>query len=116
MVKSQEGVVKYKSFGDSYGRKQFYQHLPKLPIEDVLNVRYLIKEARIVEGFATKFGKSDFCLLLLENESGVESTTLCGGRVVMEKIRNAQGDNALPLYGTIIKVISEDGNEYYDIK
>ena len=57
---------KRSSFGDVYGAKEFHEDLPKLPLADVVGVQYLVKEARIVEGFKGKFGKSDFALLLIE--------------------------------------------------
>ena len=111
----EKGTANRSTFGDKYGATQFHQELPKLALEDVIGNQYLVKEVRIVEGFMSKFGKSDFALLLLENEAGELATTLCGGAVVVDKLRKAINDGALPLYGTLSKVESGEGNEYYDI-
>ena len=115
MVKGEKGKAERSTFGDKYGATQFYVDLPKIPLVEVLDIQYLIKDARIVEGFKSKFGKSSFALFLIEDDEARQATTLCGGEAVVEKMEKAIADGALPLYGTITKVESKDGNEYYDI-
>ena len=116
-MKNEKVTPERKSFNDKYGTSKFHEELPQIPLEDVIGIPYLIKEARIVKGFKSKFGKSDFSLLLLEDLSDGElATTLCGGMVVVEKVQRALDENSLPLVGTIVKVTTGDGaNEYYDI-
>ena len=100
-----------RTFSDEFGTGAFYPDLPKRPLAEILNKTFSILDATIVEGFESKYGTSDFALLLMEVVStGEQFTTLCGGRVVVKKVRQALDKKLLPLSGTIIKL-----ERYYDI-
>lgn len=107
MAKAEE----IKTFSEAVGGTQFYPDLPKKPLSECLDKQYLVVDATIVYGFESKFGESDFALLLLQDmKDGSQFTTLCGGMVVVKKIAKALQDDILPLYGTITKQA-----RYYDI-
>jgi hypothetical protein len=114
-IKVEKQKKQYKRFSEVTG-VNFYADIPKLPLADILDTEYLIKDVEIIENFNSKFGKSSFALLLLEDNEKNQVTTICGGMVIVEKCRKVLKDNLLPLYGTIQKIESEEGNEYYDIK
>lgn len=100
-----------KRFADVMPKLEFYPDLPKLNLEEVLDKEYEVTDAHIVRDFDSKFGPSDFALLLLTNmQNGVQSTTLCGGVVVVKKIQYAMDNGLLPLIGTITY-----NGHYYDI-
>lgn len=101
-----------KTFGDVMPSSQFYPDLPRESLTDILDRTYRIKDAQIVEDFEGAFGLSTFALMLCEDlNTGEIFTTLCGGMVVVKKIRKALDGKMLPLIGTIMKV-----GRYYDIQ
>ena len=99
-----------RTFKSELGVGEFYPDLPKMPLLVLLNYEYQILDAVIVEGFEGEFGESDFALILMEEKDGKQFTTLCGGMVVIKKLRKAKEKDLLPLYGTIVKL-----EKYYDI-
>lgn len=100
-----------KTFSDHFKSIDFYPDLPKLDLDEVLDTPYLIKDVLVVKGFKSEFGESDFALILLEDlETKKQSTTLCGGMVVVKKLEQARAQRLLPLIGTICKPA-----HYYDI-
>lgn len=100
-----------KTFSDEFGKGSFYPDIPKRPLAEVLDKTFSLVDATIIEGFESKFGTSDFSLLLLEDVStGEQFTTLCGGMVVVKKVRQALDKKLLPLFATIVKPA-----QYYDI-
>ena len=108
---SDQVETKEKSFSDVMPTGEFYPDLPKVLLEAVLDVPCRVLDAQIVTDYEGPFGVSDFALLLLEDiATGAQNTTLCGGMVVVKKLRKAQADNLLPLLGTIVKP-----GRYYDI-
>jgi len=107
-----------RTFGSELGAGSvnFYPDLARAPLETVLDRELLVLDAMIVEDFETQYGIGDFALLRLSDEAtGEEFTTICGGRVVVRKVRKALAQRLLPLYGTI--VLREGGahGRYYDI-
>ena len=99
------------SFGDVYGKTEFYPDLPKRPLVEVLDRPLIVFDALIVRGYKSKFGESDFALLYCQDlETKDEFTVLCGGEVVVKKLTLAKQDGLLPLLGTISKPAA-----YYDI-
>ena len=99
-----------RTFKSELGGAEFYPDRPKYALELVLRNEYQILDAMIVEGFEGVFGESDFALILMEDQNGQQFTTLCGGMVVIKKLRKAKEKDLLPLYGTIVK-----NERYYDI-
>lgn len=103
---------KEKSFSEVISSSQFYPSIPREPFTNILDHPYRINDALIVEDFEGKFGLSTFALMLCEDlDTGAIFTTLCGGMVVVKKIRKALEGKMLPLIGTISKV-----GRYYDIQ
>jgi len=100
-----------KRFGDVMPEIEFYPDLPRTSLLEILDTEIEVIAAQIVEEFDSKFGKSGFALLLFNNSvNGEQSTTLCGGIVVIKKVKYALSHNLLPLKG----VITYNGR-YYDI-
>jgi len=100
-----------KSFNDVMPKIEFHPDLAKLELEAVIDNQYQVDDALIVRDFDSKFGKSDFALLLLtEPATGDQFTTLCGGLVVVKKIQYALDKKLLPLMATITH-----DKDYYDI-
>ena len=101
-----------KSFGDVMPKIEFYPDLPKLNLSEQLDVELEITEAKIVEDFTGKFGSSDFALMLVNTPGEKDkSTLLCGGEVVVKKVRYALDNDMLPLLGMITQE-----KAYYDIE
>ncbi len=101
-----------KSFSDVMPPEHFYQDLPKVDLTDILDRTYRLIDAAIVDGFEGKFGLSTFALLLMEDlDNGEQFTTLCGGMVVVKKVKKALQGSMLPLLATITKP-----GRYYDIQ
>lgn len=99
------------TFSDHYAAVEFYPDLPKKSLEDILDVGHSILDVHIVEGFKSKFGESNFALILMETlDTGEQFTTLCGGEVVVKKVADAKKKRLLPLIGVITKPA-----HYYDI-
>lgn len=105
-----KNVGQLKTFREAVGGVAFYPDMPKQRLSDVLDSENVVLDAKIVEGFTSAFGESDFALLLCEDSEGNQFTTLCGGEVVIKKVRKAIVDKLLPLRATIIKP-----ERYYDI-
>ena len=99
-----------RTFSSELGGGKFYPDLPKRALVDVLGKEYTVLDVAIVEGFDSMYGESDFALILMEDETGIQFTTLCGGMVVLKKLRKAKEKDLLPLYGAIVKP-----DRYYDI-
>ena len=99
-----------RTFSSELGGGQFYPDLPKRALREVLDHEYMVLDVAIVEGFDSAYGESDFALILMEDEKGEQFTTLCGGMVVLKKLRKAKDKDLLPLYGAIVKP-----DRYYDI-
>jgi len=101
-----------KSFGDVIPHGDFYPDLPREELGYILERTYRIVDATIVEDFEGKFGPSTFALMLMEDlDDGHQFTTLCGGMVVVKKVRKALEGKMLPLIGTICKP-----GRYFDIQ
>jgi len=100
-----------RTFSDEFGKGTFYPDISRRPLEEVLDKTYSVLDATIVEGFESKYGESDFALILMEDvPTGEQFTTLCGGMVVVKKIRQALDRQIFPILGTIVKP-----GRYYDI-
>lgn len=118
-VLAEEGVggdpeekYRLKSFGDVMPSSAFYPDLPKKSLTDILDRTYRIDDAAIIDDYEGKFGLSTFALLLCADlDDGVMFTSVCGGMVVVKKIRKALEGKMLPLIATISKV-----GRYYDIQ
>ena len=95
---------------EAIGREPFYPNADRRELAMILDMPFILKDARIVEAFETAFGVSDFALLLLEDSEGAQFTTLCGGMVVVKKIRLVLEGNLFPLMAVLSK-----GERYYDI-
>ena len=106
-----KGGYKMKTFGETIGRAKWYPDLPKVALKDLIDVQFELTDAIIVEDFESRFGLSTFALLLgARLDGGTSFTTLCGGMVVVKKIRKAVEEKLLPLLATIFW-----NDHYYDI-
>jgi hypothetical protein len=104
-------VKELKRVSDIVGKGQFYPEMPKKALNDVLGKDYELTDATIVRDFDSKFGKSNFALLLLTDlKSGEQFTTLCGGMVVVKKVQHLLAYDALPVVACIVNT-----GRYYDI-
>lgn len=107
-----ESDVKEKSFSDVMPSSEFYPDMPKAPLSDILGKILRVHDAQIIEDYEGNFGPSTFALMLCEDiVSGDMFTTLCGGLVVVKKLRRALADELLPLKGIITR-----HDRYYDIQ
>lgn len=99
------------TFGEVMPKIEFYPDLPKVELKTILDRELEVTDAQVVRDFDSKFGKSDFVLLLFTDPvDGLQYTTLCGGVVIVKKIQYALDNRLLPLLG----IISRPG-DYYDI-
>lgn len=110
-----EGTRKMKpkvtqTISEAIGQEPFYPDADRRELAMILDMPFILKDARIVEQFETAFGVSDFALLLLEDSDGAQFTTLCGGMVVVKKIRLVLEGKLFPLM-----VVLSKGERYYDI-
>ncbi|MBA7712050.1 hypothetical protein ES703_121018 [subsurface metagenome] len=102
---------KLKTFGEVMPKIEFHPDLPKVELKSLMDMEIEVTDAMIVRDFNSKFGSSDFALLLITNQAdGTQYTTLCGGMVVVKKLQYALDNRLLPLRGTITKDV-----DYYDI-
>jgi len=100
-----------KTFGDVMPKIEFYPDLPKVALKSILDRQIEVTDAQVVRDFDSKFGKSDFALILFTDlKDGLQYTTLCGGMVVVKKVQYAIDNRLLPLLGTI-----DQPGDYYDI-
>ena len=100
-----------KTFGETIGRAKWYPELPKVALKDLIDVQFELADATVVENFESQFGLSTFALLLGTRLDGsTQFTTLCGGSVVVKKVRKAIEAKLLPLLATIFW-----NDHYYDI-
>lgn len=97
------------------GKISFYPNLPQLPLKDWLGKDVMIMDAKILEDWQGDFGRSDWCLLQLQDmATGKDFTTKCGGRVLVKRIRELQSRRALPIVGAIVTQGDSD-RPYYNI-
>ena len=99
-----------KSMTEAIGQEPFYPDADRRELADCLESEFILQDARIVEGFTSAFGESDFALLKLVDGEGAIFTTLCGGMVVVKKVRQALTERLLPLRVTLNR-----HERYYDI-
>ena len=100
-----------KSFNDVMPKIEFYPDLPKVKLEDIMNIEVEVTDAKIIKDFTTAYGDHDFALLLLTTEpDGKQMTTICSGMVILKKVQYALDNKLLPLRATITKDAA-----YYDI-
>ena len=99
-----------QSVSEAIGQEPFYPDSERRELASLLDSPYILQDARIVEQFETAFGVSDFALLLLVDADGAEFTTLCGGMVVVKKVRQVIEGKLFPLMATLVKT-----ERYYDI-
>ena len=111
----QKSLPPRKTFNEAVGAgEKFYPELPQRNFKELLGNPYLVKQAKIVKNFKSKFGMHDFILILCESENtGEEFTTITSGEVVIARIKEAMDENLLPLQGTF-KYNMEGG--YYTVE
>lgn len=105
-------------FGEKFNTEPFHETATKLELGKVLEKEINVKDIRLYTDFKTEFGNSIFVSIFFNftGEPKKDYTTLCSGRVVIDKCVQAKANKYLPLTGTIKKVVIEGkANWYYDI-
>lgn len=104
------------TFGDAVGTVvDFFPDLPKKKADEIAGRQLLILDAKIVRKFKSKFGTSDFALMLCADPSNTAEkfTTICSGGVVVKAIETALDGELLPLLGTLKKRPNKDNSQRY---
>ncbi len=112
-----EDQVKVKRVTDVIGDGSinFYPELPQKPLKDYLGKDVMIMDAKILRDWEGDFGRSDWCLLQLQDmETSENFTTKCGGRVLVKRMAELQSRKALPIVGAIVTQ-GDSEKPYYNI-
>jgi len=97
------------------GSINFYPELPQRPLKDYLGKDVFIMDARILRDWEGDFGRSDWCLLQLQEiNSGENFTTKCGGKVLTKRVAELLSRKALPIVGAIVTQ-GDSEKPYYNI-
>jgi hypothetical protein len=99
------------------GQLHFHDDLEKVSLQQLLDVPFVILEVKFIEGWQSQFGDSDFCLIrgtLEETGVGKEFTTLCGGEVVLKRVKQLIAKRAIPILATF-KMVAGVSFNYYTI-
>jgi len=100
----------YKSASEALGVAPFYPEMERRELANILGETFILKDGKIVEGYRSEFGESDFALMLFEDAKGDKFTTICSGEVVLKKLRKLMAEKLLPVYATVVKP-----EKYYDL-
>lgn len=97
------------------GSISFYPECPQKSLKDYLGKDVFVMDVRILRDWEGDFGRSDWCLLQLQDiETGENFTTKCGGRVLVKRMTELQSRKALPIVGAIVTQGDSD-RPYYNI-
>jgi hypothetical protein len=97
------------------GSISFYPEYPQKSLKDYLGKDVMVMDVRILRDWEGDFGRSDWCLLQLQDmETGENFTTKCGGRVLVKRMAELQSRKALPIVGAIVTQGDTD-RPYYNI-
>ena len=105
-----------KSLKDALGDGKivFHPELTKTDFATLVGCEFLIKDMRIIEGWDSVYGTSTFALLEIMLTDGARTTTLAGGRAIINQCRKLKVKRALPTRVTLTKKPSTSGGgEYY---
>lgn len=94
------------------GKIDFHPELPKVKFADLVGVKFVMKQARIIDDWDGIFGTSTFALILIENPDGSMSTSIAGGKAILRQIRKLLKNKMLPVKVTLNKIPTGSG-EYY---
>lgn len=97
------------------GSIKFHEELPRLKKEELTGVKFILRDARIIDDWDGQWGTSEFTLLMVQLEDGKEVTTLCGGVAVVRQVRKLLKRGQLPgrIWCFLNTRMSDDGREYY---
>ena len=97
------------------GSINFYPEMPQKPLKDYLGKDVMVMDARVLRDWEGDFGRSDWCLLQLQDmESGENFTTKCGGKVLTKRVSELITRKALPIVGAIVTQGNSE-RPYYNI-
>lgn len=100
-----------KRVSDFITDAQFYPDVAKKPLVEALDKDAFLIDAAVITDFETEYGKSDFALMLFQDQAdGTQYTVICGGVVVVRKIKELLAKQLLPLIAKLTKV-----GRFYDI-
>ncbi|MFC1902541.1 hypothetical protein ACFLX4_00525 [Chloroflexota bacterium] len=112
---NEEAQVKRVSSVIGDGSIHFYPELPQRPLKDYLGKDVMVMDAQVLRDWEGDFGRSDWCLLQLQDmESGENFTTKCGGKVLTKRVSELIARKALPIVGAIVTQGDTD-RPYYNI-
>ena len=94
-------------------RKEFHAGVPRLQAREALDNEYTLFDTTIIENFEGQYGISSFALLYVNDKSENEFVIVCGGMVVVDKIRKIQKTDLLPLRMKIVETPTEKGSGHY---
>lgn len=103
---------KMATFGEKVGGGRFYPETERIPLQSVMDAEVTVVDAEVR---TSREYDSEYALMLVEHDTGARAVVLCGGQVVVRKVREAKAGEMLPLRGTIQRVQADSGREYYDI-
>lgn len=109
--------VKAKRVSDVIGDGSisFYPELPQRSLKDYLGKDVMLMDARILRDWEGDYGRSDWCLLQLQDiNTGDNFTTRCGGKVLTKRVSELLARKALPIVGAIVTQGDTD-KPYYNI-
>lgn len=101
-----------QTFGETVGGGAFHSDEERIQLGEVLDVQVKVLDGEVRE--SREFG-NEYALLYVEDTGGKRGVVLCGGQVVVRKVRQAKREGLLPLLGTLTRVTGDTGREYYDI-
>jgi len=93
---------------------KFHPEKPRMVKEELLGVKVVLLDGKIVDDWDGNWGTSEFALLLVELEGGEQKTSLCGGKAVVNQVRKLLRWGKLP--GRIhcfLNVRTSPNGEYY---
>jgi hypothetical protein len=127
-----------KTFSQRYAESDFHKDSKRINFSDLLHITATVIDAKVLKDFNGKFGKHDAvliyaklaeptkamnepdtdCYILAENGDVTitDFTTISSGSVVVDQIKRALSDKALPLMATFAKVETDTGNTYYQLQ
>lgn len=93
--------------------------LPQVQLQDVLGTDLLLQDCTFLRGSytdpVTREISTYAVIKFADVETGEEKTTLCGGNVVVRKLRELQENSQFPIIGQITLEQGGSYGRYYDI-
>lgn len=98
------------------GGIKFHEQLPRMKKEELVGMRFILRDGRIIDDWDGQWGTTEFALLMLQlPEDNKEVTTLCGGIAVVRQVRKLLKRGRLPgrIWCFLNLVEGDDGKSYY---